>query len=201
MTTVREASFWRQKVLIPWWVVALLTSVAVIVLGYLSIEEPDSVGAFFTAVMAIATVSLVIAAIRALQQVKEARESRHAVAATDFSRRWDEPDMIKTRALMAKYTDAAMLKADFFDLFDNDPENPNSLQMLKQANYLEDLAILEMTGAVGHNFVKGSLGYIVVSRWKLWRDVADEFQHRHGVDNYPHFRDLAARLEAEGGFA
>ena len=152
-------------------------------------------------VMAIATFALLVAALFALAQVRETRTSRHAVTATEFSRRWDEPGMIEARSLVGQYPDAAALRAAFFDLVDNDPGNQNWLKMLRQANYLEDLAILLEQGAVDEDFIKRSLGYIVVSRWELWKEVADEYKRRSEVDNFPAFRALAARLRDEPGLA
>jgi hypothetical protein len=161
----------------------------------------DEVTAIANVVMAAATLGLLLAAMLALRQVAEAKKSRHAVTATEFSRRWDDADMLESRALVGRYSDSTALKAAFFDLRDNHPGSDQHLRMLRQANYLEDLAILLDAGAVDEDFIKRSLGYIVVSRWELWKDVADEYQARHGMDNLPHFRALAARLMNEPGLA
>ena len=109
--------------------------------------------------------------------------------AAEVSRRWDEPEMLTTRRMVQEQPDdPAEFKARFFALYDSDDGKETAFKLLRQANYLEDLAVLEREGAIGVSFIKRSLGFIIVTSWKRWEQVADEFRHRSGLDNFPHFR-------------
>lgn len=154
--------------------------------------------ALASGVMALATVVLVIAAWLALGQIQEAKRSRHATTAIDFSRRWDEPEMIDTRALLSPYKDPEVFKDVYFALIDS-PEDQDGyrkgIQMLREANYLEDLAILYQSHAVDEEFIIRSLGYIAVHRWDTrWKDIADEYPKRTGHDHFPAWRHLVSEI-------
>lgn len=153
--------------------------------------------ALASGVMALATVVLVIAAWLALGQIQEAKRSRHATTAIDFSRRWDEPEMLETRALLGPYKDPPAFKDVYFALIDRPSKHKGyrrALQMLREANYFEDLALLYQSHAVDEDFIIRSLGYIAVNRWDTrWKDVADEYRSRD-IDNFPAWRELVSEI-------
>lgn len=167
-------------------------------MGWADDPRTDWVEVTAWAAIAYAVMTFVLVVI-AVVAARYARKTVQTQTATYFSRRWDEDDMLDTRAALSVYDDSAALKAAFFDLYDGDAkQNREALVMLRQANYLEDLAILLQQKAVSDDFVARSLGYIMVSRWELWKDVADEFMDRaKGTDNFPAFRAMAQSLKGD----
>jgi hypothetical protein len=102
--------------------------------------------------------------------------------------------LIPTRQLLRRFPDGEALKRVFFQL-SADWRNDEILHLLREVDYLEDLAILQKRKDIDYKFVRASLGDIIVYRWELWEATIDEMRRLNdGRDNYPHFRALATRL-------
>jgi hypothetical protein len=145
-----------------------------------------------------ATLGLFLAALGALRQIGEAKKGRFAVAAADFSRRWDERDLVETRQLIRQYDDGDALCTAYFKL-ENNKTSDVALKLLREPDYFEDLAILEDQGLIDTEFVRRSLGGIIPSRWEWWRSTLNQMRASDPdhSDNYPNFRALAKKSGAE----
>jgi hypothetical protein len=69
----------------------------------------EQVTALATAVGSIGLLSTLGLAIFAGRQVQEAQHARHAQLAADFLRRWDEPELVETRRLVAELLEEVQL--------------------------------------------------------------------------------------------
>jgi hypothetical protein len=138
-----------------------------------------------------ATLLLVLVALGALRQIGEAKKARLAQTGADFSRRWDEDGVVKSRLLIRKLRTAEEIKAAFLkgkepNATDDELVEYFVLQIVP--NYLEDLAILESLGAFDPRFVEESLGAIIRAQWRLWKEAANAWADDRKVDPWPNFR-------------
>jgi hypothetical protein len=151
----------------------------------------EQVTAIATAVLAISVVGAGIAAVFAGQQVREARRSREAEIAAEFFRRWNEAGLVEARRLVASFTGPDELAEAFARyVADNAPE---SYVLYRELDYFEQLAALARTGAIDEQMIELMVGSMLADRWKLWEPA---LRATHGVEAYPLFRDLAARMRA-----
>jgi hypothetical protein len=102
-------------------------------------------------VTSAAAIGAAIGVVFAAYQVNEARRSRHAATAADFSRRWDETDMIRSRQLARKSKTPDELRRQFMKAW-TDLSTDDYLCLQIVPNYLEDLAILLKQGAINAEF-------------------------------------------------
>ena len=150
----------------------------------------EQVTAIATAIGAIGLVSAIGAAIFAGRQVEEARIGRQAEIASDFFRRWSDPEMVETRRVVARYaTPEALRDAFVAHMTANDME---AYVMLRELDYFEQLGALEEHGGFSFDMIRSLLGHRLVERHELWRPTIDVMG---GSDVYPLFDRLATKMQ------
>jgi hypothetical protein len=149
----------------------------------------DEVTAVATAVLALGVLGALVAAIFAGQQVREARRSREAHMAAEFFRRWDEDPLVEARRMIAGFGDAEALASAFKRYVDANA--PEAFVLYRELDYFEQLAALERGGAFDIETIELLVGRMLPERWALWEPA---LRATHGVDAYPLFRALAARM-------
>jgi hypothetical protein len=129
---------------------------------------------------------------------RTAERARHATTLADISRRWDEPLLVESRQLAARY---GIALRDWVEYLDQDvedlaPEEAANLYKLQRIpNFFEDLAILEQAGAITFNMIQKSLGWTIVKTWDRWRPAVDYLRDTKEPDPvYSHFQHLAERM-------
>jgi len=149
----------------------------------------EQVTAIATAAGAIGLLGAIGAAVFAGQQVREARQTRQAQMAADLVRRWSEPELVETRRLVAQFKSADELRRAFEGyVARNDVE---AYVLYRELDYFEQLAALELRGAVDFEFIRLLLGQRLIDRWDLWSPSIDALG---GDDVYPLFASLVARM-------
>ncbi|MEN3223384.1 hypothetical protein PUR22_21305 [Mycolicibacterium porcinum] len=201
------------------WAAAVLLSVLVGSAAVLAMLAPEPnwseiTMALATVVMALATVGLAVAAFFALGSIREARKAldeariaRNAVQMTEWSRRWDQKNLRQLRRKVREYAthdpDGVPYPAagplglrDSILRLQRD-NNPEFYELLVDANFMEDLAILVQRGGLDFEVVNMSLGYNFPYRWCLWKPTADAFRAADGEEAiYKEFENLALRIAA-----
>ena len=150
----------------------------------------EQVTAIATAVGCIGLSSTLVLVILAGRQLREAQRGRHAQMAADFIRRWDEPDLVEARRLVADYEDGAQLAAAYAEFVATNSRSAYVLQ--RELDFCEQLGALDHVGAFDHELIELLIGTSLVQRWERWRATVDAM----GPDAYPMFRTLVARLQA-----
>lgn len=143
-----------------------------------------------TCVSAVGLLGAIGAAVFAAQQVREARQSRQAGMAADFLRRWDEPDLVETRRLVAQFATPDDLRVAFARFV-----AANAMEayvLYRELDDFEQLAALEGLGAIDFELGRALLGYRLIARWEMWKPSIDVM----GSDVYPPFAALARRMRA-----
>ena len=148
-----------------------------------------TVTAVATAVLALGVLGALVAAVFAGQQVREARRSREAHMAAEFFRRWNEDALMETRRMVAGFGDADALATAFKAYVDANA--PEAYVLYRELDYFEQLAALERGGAFDVETIRLLVGRMLPERWALWEPA---LRAPHGVDAYPLFRALAARM-------
>jgi hypothetical protein len=148
----------------------------------------EQVTAIFTAIGSIGLLSTLGLAIFAGLQVKEAQQARHAQIAADFLRRWDEPELVETRRLVAQFDTNEELAAAFQDYVRANSES--AYVLFRELDYFEQLGALEQVGAFRFELIQLLLGRRLVERWELWKPSIDTL----GDNTYPMFGALAAKM-------
>lgn len=150
-------------------------------------------------VTAIATCALAVgllggfgAAAFAAQQVRETRRSRDAQIAVEFFRRWDEPELVEARRIVARFKSPEELRDAYASYVASDA--PEAYVLYRELDYFEQLAALERQGAFNLELIKLLVGRMLIDRWEMWRPA---IQQAHGVGVYPLFEGLAAKLQRE----
>jgi hypothetical protein len=150
----------------------------------------EQVTAIATAIGCIGLTSTLGLAILAGKQVREAQRGRHAQLAADFIRRWDEPDLVETRRLVAQYANGEDLAAAFAELMATNSRDAYIL--LREPDFYEQLGALDSVGAFDFELIRALIGNSLIQRWELWRPAVEAM----GRDAYPMFRALADKLRA-----
>ena len=153
---------------------------------------PEQVTAIATAVSAVALLGAVSAAVFAGQQVREARRGRHAQAAVDFLRRWDEDALVETRRLVAGYSSPEELAEAFRGFVARNDHN--AYVLYRELDYFEQLGALEHLGAIDFDLVAVLLGTRLVDRWNLWQPALAAMAPENP---YPMFEALAAKMRQQ----
>jgi hypothetical protein len=156
----------------------------------------EQVTAIATAVGAIGLLGTIGLAVLAARQVREVRHSRQAQTAADFLRRWDEPDLVETRRLVARFATKEELSAAFQRYI---AENAAEAYVLfRELDYFEQLGALERLGAVHFDLVELLLGRRLLDRWDMWKPSIDAMG---GDGVYPMFAALVAKMRRRLGAA
>jgi hypothetical protein len=149
----------------------------------------EQVTAIATAVGAIGLLGTIVLAVVAGRQVREVRHSRQAQIAADFLRRWDEPDLVETRRLVARFeTKEALCAAFQHYMADNSIE---AFVFYRELDYFEQLGALERLGAIHFDLVELLLGQRLLDRWEMWKPSIDAMG---GESVYPMFSALVAKM-------
>jgi hypothetical protein len=151
----------------------------------------EQVTAIGTAVLALSVLGAGVAALFAGQQVREARRSRQAQTAVEVFRRWNEEALTETRRLVSGFAGPGELATAFSRyVADNAPE---AYVLYRELDYFEQLAALERIGAIDAEMIELLVGRTLPERWAMWEPA---LRATHGMDAYPLFRALAARVRA-----
>ena len=150
----------------------------------------EQVTAIATAIGCIGLTSTLVLVVLAGRQVREAQRGRHAQMAADFIRRWDEPDLVEARRLVAEYEDGGQLAAAYAEFVATNSRSAYVLQ--RELDFYEQLGALDHVGAFDHELIELLIGSSLVQRWERWRPTVDAM----GPDAYPMFRALVVRLRA-----
>jgi hypothetical protein len=154
----------------------------------------EQVTAIATAVGAVGLLGTIGLAVLAGRQVREARHNRQAQTAADFLRRWDEPDLVETRRLVARFeTKEALCDAFQRYIADNAME---AYVLYRELDYFEQLGALERLGAVRFDLVELLLGRRLLDRWEMWKPSLDAMG---GEGVYPMFSALVAKMRERLG--
>lgn len=157
-----------------------------------TIEDPNWAEVF----TAIVNGLLVVAAFLALLQIGHARRARHAEAATEAARRWDDPAFRKLRATVQKRVKELGpegLRDEMMKL--RDKASPEYFELLTILDYFEDLQILIKYRAISFRIVDDSLGNTVPTYWSIWAPFVRELRERNRDQrNYQNFEKLAKRI-------
>jgi|SRR5689334_17493867 hypothetical protein len=152
----------------------------------------EQVTAIATAIGSIGLLSTLGLAIFAGRQVREAQQARHAQIAADFLRRWDEPDMVEARRLVAQFATKEELATAFREYIAT-----NSLSayvLYRELDYFEQLGALESVGAFHFELITILLGRRLLERWEMWKPSIDAMG---GDEVYPMFAALVAKVREE----
>jgi hypothetical protein len=151
----------------------------------------EQVTAIATAIGCIGLTSTLVLAVVAGRQVREAQRGRFAQLAADFIRRWNEPDLVETRRLVASFDDGEALARGFHDLMETN--SASAYVLLRELDFYEQLGALDHVGAFDHELIQLLIGQSAIERWELWQPTIASM----GDDAYPMFRELVERLHRE----
>jgi len=166
---------------------------------------------------AFSTFVLAVAALLALAAIGESRRARNALQMTELSRRWDEEVNLQVRRKVHDYAENGLprrllrfpirlgvggwtttapgpdrLKECIMKLRkDNDPEYR---ELLREPNFLENLAILVERHGIDFGIVNLSLGDIIAYEWSLWKPTVYACRHDDEPLLYCEFEKLAKRI-------
>jgi hypothetical protein len=163
--------------------------------------------AWVTAIGTAATALILgLTAIFVLDGLKDARQTRHAQIVTDLSERWDSPATIDSEHAFTIQGRQEVL-ALFRRLYEPPPSRTReefdrdlreSTRLLVWPNFLETIGVLHSTGTVSTDVVYRMWGYGVISAWRSWAPIVEEF--RSGPQGHPatfrHFETLGKVMEA-----
>src|SRR5690242_1812401 len=150
----------------------------------------EQVTAIFTAIGSLGLLSTLGLAVFAGRQVREAQQARHAQLAADFLRRWDEPDLVETRRLVAQFKTKEALADAFREYIETNAAS--AYVLYRELDYFEQLGALEQVGAFHFDLIMLLLGRRLVERWDMWKPSVDAI----GPHSYPCFEALAAKVNA-----
>lgn len=150
------------------------------------------VTAIATSVLAVGLLGGFAAAAFTAQQARETRRSREAQIAVEFFRRWDEPELVEARRMVARFKSPEELRDAYAGYVAADA--PEAYVLYRELDYFEQLAALERQGAFNLELVKLLVGRMLIERWEMWRPA---IRHAHGVGVYPLFGELVAKLRRE----
>jgi hypothetical protein len=209
--SLKDRAVLRNVAVIIWGIAVLLTALigCAVVLAMLAAEPnwSEITLALATVVLALATVGLTVAAFFALGSVGELRAARNAVAAMELSRQWDSDESLTSRLRVTelakkepgKYgTEYATpgpegFRSSFEKLAAyNDPEYG---KLLRQTNFLDDIALLIKYRGIDFDVVYDSLGFNIAYFWTLWKPTIDWLRHDQPL-MYEEFEKLAKRIAA-----
>lgn len=149
------------------------------------------VTAIATSVLAIGLLGGFGAAVFAAQQVREERRSRQAQMAAEFFRRWNEPELVQTRRLVARLNSSGELTEAFARYVASDA--PEAYVLYRELDFFEQLAALESMGAFDFELIKLMVGRTLIARWEMWQPAIHAV---HGTNVYPTFESLIVKLRA-----
>jgi hypothetical protein len=193
------------------WSAAILLAVCVGAAFVLAAVSPEPnwseiTLAIGTAVLALATVGLVVAAFFALGSINESRHARNAETTMDISRRWAEKDFREMRRKVEQFAKSGPDNLTYAG--GGGPDGlKESMQKLRASNdpayrelrtepdYFEDLAILLNHEAITFAIVNECFGYSIPYRWSLWKPTVYALRERANEPSiYVEFERLAKRL-------
>lgn len=152
----------------------------------------SEVTAIATAVLAVGLLGGFGAAAVAAQQVRETRRSREAQIAVEFFRRWNEPELVEARRMVARFKSPEELRDAYAGYVAADA--PEAYVLYRELDYFEQLAALEHQGAFNLELIKLLVGRTLIDRWEMWSPA---IRQAHGAGVYPLFEGLVAKLRRE----
>jgi hypothetical protein len=147
------------------------------------------VTAIATSILALGLVAGFVAATFTAQQVREAQRSREAHLATEFFRRWNDDALVESRRLVGRFKSAEELRHALAAYVAVDA--PETYVLYRELDFFEQLAALEIRGALDIDLITLLLGRALIDRWELWRPAIDDVL---GPGTYPLFEGLARKL-------
>jgi hypothetical protein len=156
----------------------------------------------WTIATAVATIVLAAGVLFAFWQLRDAQKSRHAALATDLSRRWDEPALLKAQEAFSKATNKTIRDQAEILYADRDANRakydetvPAFLAMQALPNFLEHIGSLEKQGAIPLPVVDDLWGGAILVAWRHWRDAVQLMRDETGRETiYEDFRVIAGWL-------
>ncbi len=129
----------------------------------------------------------------AKQQLIEAQRSRNAQLLADISRRWDEDVMIASRRVSSALRTPKGVYKTVKRL--RKKRKLAYFQMMREPNFLEDIAIMEAQGAIDFASLHESLGGVIVKSWERWELAVEYLRYKQGTRVvYENFERLAQRM-------
>lgn len=127
------------------------------------------IGLAIAAIEAARTRRAALAANQAtLAATQEAVKTRSAGLMADFSRRWDEPLLAQSRRLAGSYAPDRLQRRMEYLINQN---HGDADILLRNPNFLEDVAILVEGDALPFEMVRKSLGAAVEDEWNHWEQT------------------------------
>jgi hypothetical protein len=114
---------------------------------------------------------------------------------SELSRRWDDELIVTSRHMAGQYSPARLQRRlEFLE----SRQHPDYDILMREPNFLEDLAILEQEGAISFEMIKKSLGGTVTGEWDHWKPTVLWMRGDQEYDLvFEHFEKLAERLRKE----
>lgn len=141
-------------------------------------------------ITAIATCAIALGAIFALFQLLEAKNARHTETAARLSERWDSQAFADARAKVDSFTNLE----DFLAAVQAD--GPGRVLLLRELTYFEEMAAIEVMGAISLRWIDILMRERVLDRWEVWEPVIKQL--RQGPPEEPtmfaNFEKLVDRL-------
>jgi hypothetical protein len=156
--------------------------------------------AAITTAVATAVTAIVLGgtAILARRTLRDAQNTRHANVLTELSRRWDDPHIVQSVKLFARYK-----RADLVSLIETiyDERKPSDQELFDFAtleaipNLWETVAILQSEGAFPLSMVEKMWGAAIASAWDAWEAAIKRLRELTDTPTtYCHFERLATAL-------
>ena len=130
----------------------------------------------------------------AARATRESVRTRQIQLFLEYTKRWDEEDLLESRAAASQFKTPEELAARIRELYAKDPRK--RLELLRVANFYEELAIMVTEGGITLETVRKSFRTPIVESWKLWElaveDMRDEAERaRQPRTAYENFKWLA----------
>lgn len=159
------------------------------------VEEGPNVANWLT--FAVILVSAILAGLAIL----DARRTRDGQLVADLSRRWDEPAIIRSQRMFARYTSAGIvdLVEKIYDTHTaTDAERRHFITLEAVPNFWETLGALEASHAVSIRAIHRIWGEAIIAAWVEWEPALRRLRDLTGVPtSYSNFEALAAKLAKE----
>jgi hypothetical protein len=166
------------------------------------LTQHDAAAAWLTA---LGTLGLAAGVAFAWFALRDARQTRHAQLLADFSKRWDDSEILRAVNLARDYGPQGLvaLTNKLFGTEAPIPPDPDNVadwdDALKWPNLLETIGVMVKEGALPKTMVFGMWGGPIVNAWRNhWEDAT--FAHRrqkNDADIFIYFEWLAGEMERE----
>jgi hypothetical protein len=157
-------------------------------------------------ITAIATAILAGGVIAAFFQLKETKTTRNTEMAARLSEKWESKEFADARAKVDSFKTedeflAAMLpaiqKPD--EKTDNDGADADRALLRRELTYFEEIAALELMGAISIQWIDKMMKQRVLDRWEVWWPIIERL--RAGPPEEPamfaNFQKLVDRLNGK----